>query len=120
MFSCRWASANRSSIIRMARGLLSGDAAPDTADGETEAREVPGGQDVAGHDLAGREYVGEGRAVRAQDTCLLGDRRAHVGERDSRAHGYSVVGRGVDRLRPVFLGRLDALGGAVVQASRIE
>src|SRR5919201_4328986 len=104
----------------MPGGLPAGDPAEDSANGQAEAGQVAGGEDVAGHDLAGGVQVADRRPRAGTHAGQLVDREAHVGEGDTRPQRVGVEGRYLDPDCPVALGRVEANGAAVIEESRVE
>ena len=84
------------SVSCTARGLLAGDAAEHRADGHAEAGEVAFAEDIAGHDLSGREQVAGGLAVVHQHLRLVVHADAEIGEGDAGAQRVAVERRLVD------------------------
>src|SRR5262249_38304121 len=118
--NCRWASAARRSTSDNGGCLSSGDSAEDGPDRHTEAGQVTAEENVPGHDLPGCEEVFEASAGPMTDARCPINLYPQVGEGDSGAQRVGIVGRAIDRPRPMALGQAKALGVAVVEDLGIE
>ena len=99
-------------------GLPSGDAPEYRADGHAEPGQVALADNVAGHDLAGRENVGA-RAKPLHFRSFI-HFHAEIRKRDSRPQRIAVEWRQVDGLRPVGLRWIETFGAAVIENLVIE
>src|SRR5687767_13038216 len=107
-------------LSTMTRGGLPGNASEYGADRHANSGNVSLPQDVPRHDLAGGVDVGSGRAVGHHDARGLIDSEPQVGECDAGPKRIAPEGRGVDPLRPMRLGRRQALCTAIVEHCAIE
>src|SRR5256885_12382104 len=105
--------------LRSARGGAAGDAAEHGARHEAGAAGVVVVEEPA-HQLAGRVESADRPGFAVQHAALGGDVQAAERERDARGHRVADVGRRVERLRPVRLGRLDAARPLAVLDGRVE
>src|SRR2546426_277768 len=109
---------NRSGF-RGAGGAAAGAAADRGARHEAGAAGVVVVEEPA-HQLAGGVESADRPAFAVQHAALGGDVQAAERERDARGHRVADVGRRVERLRPVRLGRLDAARPLAVLDGRVE
>ena len=97
----------------------SGDAAEGCPDGHAHSGGIALAQHIASHHLAGNEQVVAGAPAKAHGGGLV-NLQAQVGEGDAGPQRIAEEGRGIDGSRPMCLGRLHALGAAVVQRGMVE
>src|SRR5437899_11451327 len=105
--------------LRSARGGAAGDAAERGARHEAGAAGVVVVEEPA-HQLTGGVESADRPGFAVQHAALGGDVQAAERERDARGHRVADVGRRVERLRPVRLGRLDAARPLAVLDGRVE
>src|SRR5256886_6140029 len=105
--------------LRSARGGAAGDAAEHGARHEAGAAGVVVVEEPA-HQLTGGVESADRPGFAVQHAALGGDVQAAERERDARGHRVADVGRLVERLRPVRLGRLDAARPLAVLDGRVE
>src|SRR5215472_7448865 len=97
------------------RRLTAGDPPKHRSDGHPEPGHVALSEDVARHNLAGREHVSRWRTLGHENARLLVDSDPEVREGDARPKRVAIKWRPVNRYRPVALWRSEPLGATVVE-----